>query len=195
MAQIEIERKFRVLLDPVTWSERFEALAAWELWQGYLTEPGSAVEVRVRRVLQLERATVNDFHPAPQLDELGQQVVRRLIAVKHDVSTVQAKALSRREVESDVDEAFFQEAWGACRGRRLRKLRIDHLVHVPPDDFRSIVLDVFLDRLEGLVVAETEFETWQDAERFHPPDFLGREVTGDERYRNVNLAVATAPPD
>jgi adenylate cyclase len=47
-------------------------------------------------------------------------------------------------------------------------------------------LDVFAGANAGLVMAEVELG--REDEPFLMPDWAGREVTGDQRYYNVNLA-------
>ena len=46
-------------------------------------------------------------------------------------------------------------------------------------------IDVFHGQNQGLVVAEVELGS--ETERVHVPEWAGKEVTGDERYLNVNL--------
>jgi CYTH domain-containing protein len=46
-------------------------------------------------------------------------------------------------------------------------------------------IDAFLGENEGLVVAEVELESEDQA--FAKPDWVGAEVTGDPKYFNVNL--------
>ena len=48
-------------------------------------------------------------------------------------------------------------------------------------------VDEFHERLDGLVIAEVELPH-ADAEVGPLPDFVGEEVTGDERYYNSNLS-------
>ena len=43
-------------------------------------------------------------------------------------------------------------------------------------------------KLEGLVTAEVEFPDEDAANQFRAPDWLGREVTGDDQYSNQSLA-------
>lgn len=49
-------------------------------------------------------------------------------------------------------------------------------------------IDVFSGRLDGLIVAELETPDRVDASQL--PDWLGREVTGDQRYSNATLALS-----
>ena len=47
--------------------------------------------------------------------------------------------------------------------------------------------------LEGLVVAEVEFDSETAAEAFAPPEWFGEDVTEDVRYKNQRLARDGAP--
>jgi adenylate cyclase len=96
--------------------------------------------------------------------------------------------LSRQEAEVELDRAGFDELWSLTEGRRLRKRR-----HVLPHGDLKIEIDVYGGDLEGIVVAEIEFASEEEARAFDPPGWLGEEVTGDHRYLNETLATAGAP--
>jgi CYTH domain-containing protein len=96
--------------------------------------------------------------------------------------------LSRQEAEVELDRTSFDELWSLTEGRRLMKRR-----HVLPYGELNIELDVYGGELEGLIVAEIEFVSEEDAKAFDPPDWFGEEVTGDHRYLNETLATAGVP--
>jgi adenylate cyclase len=96
--------------------------------------------------------------------------------------------LSRQEAEVELDHQSFDELWSLTEGRRLQKRR-----HVIPHGDLRIEVDVYGGDLQGLVVAEIEFPSEDEAKAFDPPDWLGEEVTGDHRYLNETLATAGAP--
>jgi CYTH domain-containing protein len=96
--------------------------------------------------------------------------------------------ISREEAEIELDRESFERLWPLTEGRRLRKVR-----HVLPHGQLSIELDVYEGDLEGLVVAEVEFPSEEDARRFEPVEWMSEEVTGDERYLNETLATQGAP--
>ena len=58
-----------------------------------------------------------------------------------------------------------------------------------------IELDVYEGDLGGLVTAEVEFPSEADAERFDPPPWLGRDVTGDDRFSTRRLALYGVPEE
>jgi CYTH domain-containing protein len=96
--------------------------------------------------------------------------------------------ISRDEAEVELDPEVYERLWPLTEGRRLHKRR-----HVIPHGDLTVELDVYEGDLEGLVVAEIEFDSEDDAGRFEPPDWIGEEVTGDERYLNETLATRGAP--
>jgi CYTH domain-containing protein len=91
--------------------------------------------------------------------------------------------LARDEGEVELDREAFDRLWPLTEGRRLHKRR-----HVLPLDGVKVELDVYAGELEGLLVAEIEFPSEEEARAFDPPDWLGEDVTGDPRYLNETLA-------
>ncbi len=96
--------------------------------------------------------------------------------------------VARQEAEVELDQERFDRLWPLTEGRRLRKRR-----HVLPHGDLRIELDVYEGDLEGLLVAEIEFPSEEEAKEFEPPGWLGEEVTGDHRYLNETLATAGTP--
>jgi adenylate cyclase len=96
---------------------------------------------------------------------------------------------SRVEEEIEIDAGRFERLWPLTDGRRIEKTRYE----IPADGL-TVELDVYAGALAGLVVAEVEFESEDAADGFAAPDWLGREVTDDARYKNQRLACEGAPP-
>jgi adenylate cyclase len=94
----------------------------------------------------------------------------------------------RAEEELDVDAERAGRLWALTEGRRVEKLR-----HRADVDGAPVELDVYGGDLDGLVVAEVEFESDEKADAFEPPPWFGREVTDDPRYKNQRLACDGAP--
>ncbi len=59
---------------------------------------------------------------------------------------------------------------------------------IPYKDKLTIELDIFEGELDGLILAEVEFESEEDAKRFLPPDWFGEDVTFSNRYHNSVLS-------
>ena len=49
-------------------------------------------------------------------------------------------------------------------------------------------MDIYKAPHRGLITADIEFNSRQQARRFRPPPWFGREITGDPRYSNQRLA-------
>ena len=96
----------------------------------------------------------------------------------------------RTEEELAIDARRFESLWPLTDGRRVTKTR--HEIPLEPDLIAE--LDVYDGALDGLETAEIEFGSVEASERFSPPPWLGREVTGDARYANQSLAVNGRPP-
>ena len=58
---------------------------------------------------------------------------------------------------------------------------------IPLDNGLKVELDIFKERLFGLVFAEVEFQSLEMADNFVKPDWLGRDVSDDKRYRNSSI--------
>ena len=89
--------------------------------------------------------------------------------------------MSRFEWEQKIDLDAAQHLLQLCEPGLIDKFRYEvkvgnHLYEV----------DVFLGENEGLIVAEIELASEDEA--FEKPDWLGLEVTGDERYYNAYLS-------
>ncbi len=96
---------------------------------------------------------------------------------------------SRLEEEMEIDHARLRALWPLTSGRRIEKVRY----RIPAADGLTIELDVYRGALAGLVTAEVEFDTPEQAGRYAPPAWLGPEVTDDPRYKNRRLATEGLP--
>ena len=100
------------------------------------------------------------------------------------ILTVKGKGLlSREEFElpltKDAYLRLYEKKDGAPVTKRRYRIPCEELV---------IELDVFSGKQEGLILAEVEFPSLEEAEAFIPPEWFGEEVTYDPRYQNVSMA-------
>ena len=58
----------------------------------------------------------------------------------------------------------------------------------PLDNKLTAELDVFEEDLNGLVIVEVEFNTVEEANAFHAPDWFGEDVTNSGKYHNSYLS-------
>ncbi|MCF8305264.1 MAG: hypothetical protein K9I71_01805 [Ignavibacteriales bacterium] len=98
------------------------------------------------------------------------------------------KGLVREESEEMVASDLFDEYWNKTHLPKIIKDRY----HIPFKG-KLIELDVFMENLSGLFVAEVEFHSVDESTQFEPPAWFGSEVTEDERFTNYLLALYGNP--
>jgi adenylate cyclase len=98
--------------------------------------------------------------------------------------------LTRTEEEIELGSEQFEALWSLTEGRRVEKVR-----YLVPTESGEVEVDVFAGELAGMITAEMEFDSEAASDAFEPPDWLGIEVTGDERYANETLATRGNPEE
>ena len=91
------------------------------------------------------------------------------------------EGISRSEFEYEIPHADGEEMLKLAEGAVIEKIR--HRILIGKHTWE---VDVFSGANEGLVVAEIELESEDEA--FEKPDWIGEEVTSDSRYINACLA-------
>jgi CYTH domain-containing protein len=91
--------------------------------------------------------------------------------------------VSRQIVEFRITEDEYNELFQKISGLIIHKTRYQF-------EYNGIDVrvDVFLRDLRGLVFAEVNFDSVEEANSFVPPAWFGEDVTTDERYRNAMLS-------
>jgi adenylate cyclase len=150
------------------------------------------------RMSEIERKFVIERTP-PDLERFASSEIQQgYVAVDADGTEVrvrrrdgeaaltikQGTGRTRAEEELEIGNERFDALWALTEGRRVQKRRY----LIPAGEGATIELDVYSGELEGLVVAEVEFADERAANAFEPPDWFGREVTDDARYKNQALA-------
>jgi adenylate cyclase len=135
-------------------------------------------------------------HPRRGIEQgylaVGDDGVEVRVRRADDTVTLTVKSgpgLVRVEEEIPIDERRFESLWPLTDGRRVVKTR--HLVAL--GEGLTAEVDVYDGALAGLLTAEIEFPSEASSQAFAAPEWLGREVTGDERYANRTLALRGAP--
>lgn len=83
------------------------------------------------------------------------------------------------EVELPITEECFNNLLTKIEGNIIEKTRYF---------INEIELDIFEGKYEGLVLAEVEFKSVEEANKYNKPSWLGEDVTKDKNYRNSYLA-------
>jgi adenylate cyclase len=122
------------------------------------------------------------------LAEDGTEVRLRQIGEQFFQTVKGAGGLVRGEIEVELTKQQFEALWPATAGRRLEKTR-----YRVPWAGKPVEIDVYHGALAGLVVAEVEFTSADESKPFTAPPWFGTEVTDDEAYKNVHLALHGKP--
>lgn len=91
--------------------------------------------------------------------------------------------MAREEYNLPLDQDSYAHLLPKADGNIISKKR--YLIPLPP---YTIELDVFAPPFSGLVIAEVEFTTQEEANAFLPPDWFLEDVTFDPAYHNSNLS-------
>lgn len=124
------------------------------------------------------------------IEELGGEVRVRRVADRSWITAKRGLGLVREEFEVELSPQQFVALWPATLGRRIEKHRRCLVL-----DGSTVVVDSYSGALEGLTVAEVEFDSLEASADFAVPEWFGREVTGIRRYANQHLAVFGDPTD
>lgn len=92
-----------------------------------------------------------------------------------------ASGTTRLEWEKEISVFDAEQLLALCEKGSIDKIRYEVLV-----GRHTYEVDVFAGENEGLVVAEIELSS--EDESFEKPDWLGKEVTGEEKYYNAYLS-------
>jgi adenylate cyclase len=148
-----------------------------------------AQEIERKFLIDSRPDWLND-HPASDLEQ-GYVVIAddaevrvRKADERHMLTVKRGHGEIRREDEIELDAEQFAALWSLTESLRVSKRRY----LVPLDGDLTAEVDVFHGRLDGLVVAEVEFSSEDRSASFQPPDWFGRELTGDGRYATASLA-------
>jgi CYTH domain-containing protein len=155
----------------------------------------------VRHTQEIERKwLVRDL---PEVGKLKcEQIIQGYLAISSDGTEVRIRRkgekhfetvktqgdLTRDELEIEISPEQFSLLWPATKGRRLEKTR-----YTLPWNSYQLELDVYQRDLDGLIIAELEFDSTDESKRFCQPGWLGEEVTDDKRYKNSSLALHGRP--
>jgi CYTH domain-containing protein len=108
----------------------------------------------------------------------------------HTLLTIKSGiGMARAEEEFLIDGPRFDRLWAGTTGRRIEKRRYK----IPTVDELTIELDVFEGALAGLVMAEVEFLSVEQAQAYEPQPWMRVDVTDDRRYKNSRLALDGLP--
>lgn len=155
---MEIEKKFLVAKIP----ENLDQWKASVIEQGYLcTDP----VIRIRRM--------DDQYILTYKSKQGVQKT--------------AGVCINQEEELSLTKESYQHLIGKIDGVLIEKTRYT-TCYPSGGHIYKIELDIFHGHYEGMVLAEVEFPSEEEADQFVPPDWFAENVSDDCHYSNAYLA-------
>ena len=155
------------------------------------------LELAPKKMIEIERKFLvlsNDFIAETfakkrivqgYLSTVPERTVRVRIKADKGFITIKGKGndsgTTRLEWEREISLADAESLLTICESGMIDKIR--HEVKVGNHVFE---VDVFVGENEGLVIAEIELQA--ENETFEKPNWLGKEVTNDERFYNAYLS-------
>lgn len=157
------------------------------------------MEIERKFLIQQLPANLKDY-PSQTLEQAylcTEPVVR--VRRSDDTYTLTYKSkglMSREEYNLPLTAESYEHLKAKADGNVIRKQRY----RIPLEDAQegnagdvsghglTIELDVFAAPFEGLLLAEVEFESEEQANGFLPPDWFGEEVTWSTKYHNSTLS-------
>ena len=99
--------------------------------------------------------------------------------------TYKSKGLmAREEYNLPLNKISYEHLLEKADGNILTKTRYE----IPLNDHLTIELDIFHGKFKGLILAEVEFPSMEQAENFTPPEYFGEDVTFSTEYHNSTLS-------
>ena len=101
--------------------------------------------------------------------------------------TYKSKGLmSREEYNLPLTKDAYNKLIKKADGNIITKTRYE----IPEKNNLTIELDIFEGKFDGLLLAEVEFSSEEEALAYVPPVWFGKDVTNDASYHNSNMAEA-----
>lgn len=154
----KIEREHKFLVENVDISQ-IKPLSVQNIIQGYINEPGSVSDVRIRSI------NGNEYY----------------------MTMKTGSGFERCESETKLTERQFLKQWPKVNGGIVEKTRYRLLLKKGNTNIIG-ELDVYGGKLHGLIVLEIELEENETLEGVILPEWVRKDVTGDIKYSNRYLA-------
>lgn len=95
--------------------------------------------------------------------------------------------LSRQEYEIEITKEEYYNLKLKIEGNIIHKMRYKYPLFINNKEL-IVEIDLYFN-MDGLQIVEVEFTDEQSAKNFVIPDWFGKEVTYDKKYKNKNLAL------
>ena len=90
----------------------------------------------------------------------------------------------REEYNLPLNKSSYEHLLSKADGNIITKTRYE----IPEKNNLTIELDIFEGKFKGLILAEVEFESEDDANSYTPPEWFGDDVSNESTYHNSTLS-------
>lgn len=90
----------------------------------------------------------------------------------------------RTEIETNISAEVYDILSLLVKEKFINKTRYE----IKMENGIVVELDIYHGDLDGLVTVEVEFKSEVQLSKFIVPEWFGKEITSDKRYKNKNLA-------
>ena len=123
--------------------------------------------------------TYLNYSPEIRVRNISDQ--RYMMAIKTGLTEEQG--LTRDERQYDLTKEEYEHLLSKQEGNTIYKTRYQIKV-----DNYQYAFDYFHEQLDGLTYVEIEFPSEEEANNFQAPDWFGKDVTNEKKYKNQSLA-------
>ena len=128
-----------------------------------------------------------DFHIIEQAYLTTEPVIRVRREDAEYYMTYKKKSDSSMLLRTEYNLPLTKEAYDTLKSKADGNIITKKRVLIPYGDY-TIELDIFDGKFKGIVVAEVEFPTIEEAESFVPPVWFKEDVTGVREYTNSYMS-------
>ena len=93
--------------------------------------------------------------------------------------------IAREEYNLPLTKESYAHLLSKADGRIIQKDRYE----IPLPDGHLIELDIFTGELSGLILAEIEFDSVEEAMNYPVPGWFGEDVSNSPKYQNSTLSI------
>jgi len=153
------------------------------------------MEIEYKYLLSSEQAYMLEKYPSQEIEQsyISADPVIRLRKItdsvhestKHILTVKGSGSKIREEFEIMIDNEQYDRLILKTEGNMIRKTRY----RIPLSDGHTAEADIYHGYLSGLITVEVEFADENDMNNFIPPKWFGRDVSLENDYKNVSLAM------
>lgn len=152
-----------------------------------MSNKGDYMEIERKYLIKMLPFSLSEY-PSKELEQ-GYLCTSPVVRIRREGNeyylTYKGKGLMvREEYNLPLTQKSYEHLLPKIDGSLISKTRY----YIPEKDGLTIELDIFHGlKHNGLIMAEVEFSSTEQANSYTPPDWFSTEVTNDPAYHNSNM--------